>query len=173
MSDEKKRRHTRAQREAAMMRDDGGSLSARIGWFTGPREPSGCRLWRGTIDSHGYARIQPRSGCPAVLVSRLILGLTKEDARVAMHACDNRACVEPSHLRPGSVAENAHDCTVKGRWNPVRGDSSHLARLTPRDVHEIRRMSREGATYKQISDRLGLAPSTIGCVVRRVSWKHI
>lgn len=39
---------------------------------------------------------------------------------VVMHACDNRQCINPSHLSLGSQADNMADCYKKGR-NP-RGE---------------------------------------------------
>ncbi len=33
-----------------------------------------------------------------------------------MHMCDNRACVNPSHLTVGTAKDNAQDKMRKGRW---------------------------------------------------------
>ena len=35
--------------------------------------------------------------------------------KVAMHTCDNRACIADDHLRVGTYAENNADCRTKGR----------------------------------------------------------
>lgn len=94
----------------------GWPTGARIGYYTGPREPNGCRLWLGTrgryptIHLNGYH----------VVVTRLILGLERGDPRVAMHLCDTPACVEPSHLRIGTTFDNMRDSVVKGRHSEAR-----------------------------------------------------
>lgn len=91
----------------------GWPVAAKIGWYTGPRGSDGCRDWTGPADTGGYPmlRIEGRM----VHVSRLVLGLTPGDGRVAMHLCDRPICVEPAHLRVGTHAENAQDRERKGR----------------------------------------------------------
>ena len=37
------------------------------------------------------------------------------DGLSILHSCDNRACVNPAHLRPGTNAENMQDCLKRGR----------------------------------------------------------
>jgi len=37
------------------------------------------------------------------------------DGRVIMHLCDNPACVNVAHLRPGTVGDNQLDMASKGR----------------------------------------------------------
>jgi hypothetical protein len=97
---------------------DGWSLSARIGLHTGLREITGCRIWAGEIGKDGYPRLKFRGA--VWRVSRAILGLSRGDARVAMHSCDNPRCVEPAHLRAGTHSDNVMDSVQKGRHRQVR-----------------------------------------------------
>ncbi len=97
----------------AVVRVSEMSLGARVGWFTGPRQANGCREWTGTINSHGYGRLKMRG--KKLSPTRFILGLESGDPRVAMHSCDNCKCVEPSHLRIGTYADNTADMMAKGR----------------------------------------------------------
>lgn len=89
------------------------TLSARIGFFTGPREPNGCRLWTGRVLRTGRVMIRHEGGM--VNVTRWVAGLRPGDSRVAMHSCDVGHCVEPSHLRPGTQRENVIDMHSKNR----------------------------------------------------------
>lgn len=94
-------------------------LKVRIGWYTGPRTPTGCREWAGPSDRDGYGRL--KHGDVSYRATRLILGLKRDDPRVAMHVCDNPRCVEPSHLRIGTVQDNTIDAFMKGRrFSPRR-----------------------------------------------------
>ena len=38
-----------------------------------------------------------------------------------MHICDNRKCINPKHLKAGTVSDNMRDCVAKGRHvSPMR-----------------------------------------------------
>lgn len=53
------------------------------------------------------------------------------------------------------------------------GSDSHAARLTERDVVEIRRRHNDGVTIKRLKDDYGVSWSCIKAVVTRRSWKHV
>jgi hypothetical protein len=116
----------------------GWPLSARIGWHTGPRQPSGCRDWTGAKTGDGYAAL--RIGKATLVVSRLILGLPLGDPRIAMHSCDRPICVEPTHLSKATHAQNQLDAARKGRnsnsrkthcanGHPFNADNTHQTTL--------------------------------------------
>jgi len=76
----------------------------------------GCWPWTAARSSAGYGSFKLRGS--AVCASRLSLiiatGSNPED-RQALHTCDNPECVRPSHLKWGTVRENARDMMDKGR----------------------------------------------------------
>lgn len=88
-----------------------------------------------------------------------------------LHSCDNRKCVNPSHLSEGSIADNNRDMVNKGRQ--VKGENSHLSKLNDADVLSIRRLASKGLTLTSIGQRFGVDRSVIGKIVKGSTWKHI
>lgn len=106
-----------------------------------------------------------------------------------LHKCDNRACVNPSHLFLGTVADNSADMVNKGRqasgrrngrWTKPestrRGAMHGMAKLTEEDVKRIRslyiyRCSEFGSTG--LAKMFGVSQHLIMCIVKRRNWKHI
>lgn len=90
-----------------------------------------------------------------------------------LHSCDNPSCVRPSHLFLGTQQDNVDDCIKKGRKRVPRGESHHLAKLTAKQVHEIRERVSGGALQQDIAKVYGVTEMCISRIVRRKSWKHI
>lgn len=152
----------------------------RIGWYTGPRTPTGCREWMGAVSRNGsYARL--KFGGNDHRVARLLLGLGHGDLRVAMHACDNPRCVEQSHLRAGTSAENTADMILKGRRSTTSGlrrgqltGANHpKAKLSETDVIAIRAARGAGAPTTSLATQYGITKTHVSAIVCRRAWKHI
>lgn len=147
----------------------GWSVSARIGLYTGPRTPTGCREWLAAQDLDGYALMKVSGRM--LRVTRVLLGLPLGDARVAMHSCDNPCCVEPSHLSIGTQADNAADKVAKGRG--MHGERNTKAKLTAEQIAEIRRRGSRGEGCVVMSKEFDVNPSTISAAVLRKTWRHL
>lgn len=112
-------------------------------------------------------------------MTRLILGLYKGDARVAMHSCDRPTCVEPSHLSIGTPKDNTQDMIKKGRYvsnfrpQPRPGESNPAAKLTEELVRFARKLLKDGWSQRRIADRLGVSQKAISWLARGVTWSHV
>ena len=90
--------------------------------------PSGCWEWQRATFKSGYGAINVNGRIAyAHRVSfELFVGPIVDGAFV-MHACDNRICVNPTHLLLGSPADNVQDMMAKGRNHWQRWDEEERA----------------------------------------------
>jgi hypothetical protein len=102
---------------------------------------------------------------------------------VVMHTCDNPPCVNPDHLRLGTVADNNRDRHSKGRSkNLFTSDDSHpakvqrgqahwRAKLSDDDVRAIRSRHALGEPQAAIAAHFDINAATVSRIVRRV-WRQ-
>lgn len=135
---------------------------------------TGCWLWNRWRNQDGYGRTQVAG--KNVLAHRwsytLHHGLIPA-GRIVMHTCDVPACVNPAHLRAGTVQENVADRDQKGRRPPPKGAKNGRAKLTPSDVHEIRRLLTNGLPVRVCAKRYSVTGTTIRGIRDRRSWSHL
>ena len=82
-----------------------------------PEPMSGCWIWLGAHDSRGYGQIHVNGKTQrAARVSwSLANGVDFPAGMDSCHSCDNRICVNPSHIRPGTRLENMADAKSRNR----------------------------------------------------------
>lgn len=142
-------------------------------------EPEGCWVWSGAIrKKDGYSQMEIVNGeglrClrTAHQASWIIhSGAPLEKGLVLRHTCDNRLCVNPQHLVPGTQRENVHDMIGRGR-KPL-GERCPQAKLTETKVREIRRRAAAGESFAAIARDFEVGRSQIGRICKGERWAHV
>jgi HNH endonuclease len=119
-------------------------LRERFFQFIAYEPMSGCWLWTGGVNNHGYGLIHPGKDYQTTLSMVFAHRVSWEmhrgpipDGMDVLHKCDTPPCVNPDHLFVGTHASNMADASKKGRMHP--GEKNGRARLTsPEQAADIR-----------------------------------
>lgn len=137
-------------------------------------EGNACWIWLGRVDKDGYGKTYRNSH--HVRAHRAAFEMEcgpLPPGVLVMHTCDNPRCVRPSHLMPGTPADNMADAHRKGRKND-RGEANGFSKLTEAAVREMRRLYREeGWSQVRLAERFGVDQTHVSDIVREVAWKHV
>jgi len=136
----------------------------------------GCWIWQASKHVFGYGQCKFRGTIERA--HRIAWILTYGEipkGLCVMHACDILACVNPSHLRLGTIADNNRDMLRKGRASggSLKGEQNPKAKIADEDVVHIRELAKSGLTYRTIGQMYGLQREAIGQIVRRERWVHV
>lgn len=136
--------------------------------LTGVLTESGCIEWQGSKLGNGYGRkwINGKS----VLVHRLALEVKLpgflESGYLACHTCDNRSCINPDHLVPGTPADNTRQMIDRERKTARRKSIPGIGKLTIDQIREIQAKHRSGAAKRQLAREYGVNQQTVTKIVQ-------
>ena len=134
--------------------------------------PDDCWEWMGAKIPRGYGEfsVSGKNKYAHRISWRLTNGPIPKGMCV-LHRCDNPSCVNPAHLFLGTNTENMRDRDRKGRQ--ARGKDHGMAKLTPQDVGEIRKMLAQGVVQRVIAEKYGIARSEISHIKTGAKWRSL
>ena len=156
--------------------------------YQGGGHPDECWEWSGNKNNQGYGVFTGHG--------RRVLGAHREAYRRAfgdvplnlciMHRCDNRLCVNPSHLQAGTWGDNNRDRSRKGRSGRreytehqrqeysrrFRGVGNQNAKLDDERARAIKYGHRDLSASK-VAKMYGVSESVAGHIRTGRSWKHV
>jgi hypothetical protein len=92
------------------------TLSERFAYYASPEPNSGCWLWIGSVDRHGYGQIRIVGKLQYATHLALTLdGRPRPKNAVARHSCDTPNCCNPNHLNWGTYKDNSQDALKRSR----------------------------------------------------------
>lgn len=141
--------------------------------LTWTREGECMRCTSHVLDNQGYPRMRRAGYKKAVRIARLLLIRRMGDippSIVSRHICDNKWCIRPDHIIPGTQAQNIQDCVERGRNNSKRGEDSVRSKLTTLQVLQIREAV---GTTRAIARNFKISESNIAKIRYRKTWTHI
>jgi len=127
-----------------------------------------CWVWSGGRYETGYGMFFMRRGSRKTFSAHRVSWQMKHGKEVPAgmlicHTCDNRLCVNPDHLYAGTHRDNNRDTIKRNRGNRKYGSNCSWAKVTERDVLEIRE-SNEKQTL--LAKKFGISASQI-CHIRK------
>lgn len=131
----------RAAKIGARHRGWSRTLEQRFWDYVSCEPNTGCWLWDGACDGHGYGQMRMRGGLArlATHVSLEMVGRPVPSGMNACHHCDFPPCVNPDHLFIGTQRDNVNDARAKGRMSkpPIAVKGQGRLTTTCRVGHEL------------------------------------
>lgn len=153
---------------------DGSVWSAKPGRRGRFKSLHPIRAWR---DRRGYLQVtlRPNGNIKKRYSVHQLVALAFHgpcpDGKVTRHRNGDQIDNRPENLLYGTQAENIADREAHGRT--VRGDRSHLAKLTDADAMEILRRVEAGESHTMLALEFGVARATVSALKSGRIRKHL
>lgn len=133
---------------------------------------NGCWEYTRSKFPNGYGQVRYfDKGMGAHRLSYMICHGEIPSGKMVLHSCDNKPCINPSHLFLGTAKDNKHDSMNKDRH--AYGSKIGISKLDVDSVSVVRQLLNEGLTKGQVAKRLGIGRTTVFNIEARNTWRHI
>jgi hypothetical protein len=133
----------------------------------------GCRVWKGARNrGYGWLHRDGVNWIASRAAFECVHGAGSAVGRLITHSCDNRPCVEPSHLIRGTYKTNSDDKYARNRAVHHRGEKHGRARLTHKDVAAIRKALARGAYGTHLARSYGVHHNTVYQIKNNKNWRR-
>ena len=130
---------------------------------------TGCWEWRLSKGRGGYGKAS-RLG-KTLTAHRAIweerVGPIPSEA-ILCHQCDNRLCVNPSHMFIGTHQDNSSDMVKKNRQ--AKGSKINNSKL---DEQLVRQVLEAQGTFAEIARQFDLKEGNVRLIRLRKTWRHV
>lgn len=131
----------------------------------------GCWIWKAADNGNGYGAFSISRGRAKTahrVAYEMAIGPIPKGMSVCHH-CDNRRCVNPSHLFLGTLEDNMRDMVSKDRQ--AKGESNGQCVLTAMLACQARAERKRGRKLREIARDLGVSQSCVWKIVHNKTWK--
>ena len=127
-----------------------------------------CWFWQGRLPSTGYGQFWFAGKLwRAHRLSYFFTTGIKSELYI-LHNCNNRSCVNPSHLREGTQADNMEDRRKSGYVHQTKG-----RKLSATQVREIKLALLDGISNTVLGRRFGVDRTSIRAIKQGRCWRHV
>lgn len=141
---------------------------------------SNCIKWTGAYSSTGYGA--KWAGGKMVGAHRHAYESASGEipkGMMVLHSCDNKACINPQHLRLGTAKDNAKDAVDRGLIatgerhgrntipeSRLYGQRNPMSKLTDEQTGKVLLSRRAGRSLRDIAGQYGVSISTVSRICR-------
>lgn len=165
------------------------------------KNPSDCWEWTAGKFQNGYGSFRFKGCSHGSHRVSFTLNCGNPNDVLILHKCDNRLCVNPSHLFSGTHCDNMADMKTKGRSasgakngalihshllargsrhgrntkpeRTARGERIAISKLKSYQVIELRRLHSEGCSFEHLGRLFAVSGVNARAVAIRETWKHL